>query len=569
MLTLAAALPGQAAARPAAKFGGMGGVVTDMNGAPQLGAAVALMAPDGRVLRRAYTDEQGAFLLERLLPGIYSLRVSLATFLPVVKENILIEPGVDSFLTINLASLFTALDLLRGRGPLAESDEDWTWVLRSSAALRPILRYTAREEKAASNGSGRGDRPGVFQFSGGGGGRSTGAGSEADFNTSFAIANQLFHNTRVLFSGNVGYERRTPATAFRVVMRRELPGNSPEVSVTLRQIFLPGAFWGRGPGREENMQSLTVAAGDRVKIADAVQLEYGFLYDSISYLERLDSFSPYGRLIYEAGPSSLQLYYTEGAPRMRLPGSDPLRTVAADLAVFPRLTMRDGNPAVQRGRHIEASLQRRFQSGTSAQAGYYRDDISNLALSSLTPDDPPSGDFFPDVFSSHYSFNTGDYRTSGFRAAVRQEFSERLQATFAYSYGGVLAPLRQVLFTHEPNEVRSVIRMQRRHALTAKLGADVPVTRTRVYAAYKWVLGSAITAGDIYDESLGQAEPNLNIVVRQPLPSFVVLPGRLEAMADFRNLLAQGYVPIVTADGKRLLLVQNVRSFRGGFSFNF
>ena len=36
-----------------------------------------------------------------------------------------------------------------------------------------------------------------------------------------------------------------------------------------------------------------------------------------------------------------------------------------------------------------------------------------------------------------------------------------------------------------------------------------------------------------------------------------------------RLVKAQGYVPLITADGKRLTLVQNVRSFRGGFSFTF
>lgn len=104
-----------AAGRDVSPFGRVAGVVTDARGTPQMGAAVALIAIDGRTLRQVYTSDKGAFLLERLLPGIYSLRVTLASFLPVMKENILIEPGVNSFLSINLESLFNTMEVLRGR----------------------------------------------------------------------------------------------------------------------------------------------------------------------------------------------------------------------------------------------------------------------------------------------------------------------------------------------------------------------------------------------------------------------------------------------------------------------
>jgi hypothetical protein len=62
------------------------------------------------------------------------------------------------------------------------------------------------------------------------------------------------------------------------------------------------------------------------------------------------------------------------------------------------------------------------------------------------------------------------------------------------------------------------------------------------------------------------ALPGLNIYIRQPIPGF---NGRLEATADLRNLLAQGYVPIATPGGLQLLLVDNPRSFRGGLAFRF
>ena len=550
-------------------LGTLAGVVTNRRGIPQMGAAIALISGDGRILQHSYTNEKGAFLLERLKPGLYSLRVTLTSFLPFLKQKIQIQPGVRSFLSVNLASLLETVDILRGRSSRPDSDEDWAWVLRSSGVFRPVLRYLPEQNgdrlptlrDLAENRT-------LLQFSGGMG-RSSIAGSEADFNTSFAVANNPFQNTSVLLSGNLGFERHTPAAAFRGVLRRELPsGSTPEVSLTLRQIFLPAAFSGLGNG--ENLQSMTLAASDRFQFTDSLRVEYGFLYDSVRFLDRLNTFSPHGRVIYQSSESSsFQIYYTEATPRAHRPGADPLRQVASQLAVFPRLSVRNGSPTVQRSRHIEASFQRKLGARTAAEVGAYRDEISDLTLNAVINGEPFWTDLFPDVFTQQYSFNSGNYHTSGVRASVRQTFSERLQSTFAYSYVGVLAPERTFLHTQDPEELRSILRMQRRHALAIKLKADVPATRTRVLAGYKWVLGPSVTPGDFYDESLGYAEPHLNILVRQPLPSLVVLPGRVEALADFRNLLAQGYVPIITADGERLLLVQNYRSFRGGFSFIF
>lgn len=556
-----------AASEGVSSFGRMAGVVTGAHGAPQMGAAVALVAVDGRILRRAYTNDQGAFLLEHLLPGIYSLRVTLASFLPAIKENILVEPGVNSFLAINLETLFTTVDVLRGKRRAPEREDDWTWVLRGAAAHRPVLRYTSPDAAAPPTQAAIA-YPTVVQFSGGAG-RSSSLGSEADFNTSFTVANQLFERTRLLVSGNVGYERRTPATAFRAAMRREMDdGSTPEVAVTLRQIFLPGAFWGRSVGRDENMQALSVSASNRRQLAEGLHLDYGFLYESVNFLSRLNSFSPYGRLVFESGPSTLQFTYAERAPRAHLEGSDAFHDVATQLAVFPRLSLVGGAAAVQRGRHAEIALLQNLTPRTTALIAAYHDEIHNLALNSMVNGEPMP-DFFPDVFTQNYSFDAGNYQSGGLRAAIRRTISERLQGTLAYSYSGVLMPERNRLFTEDPSELRSIMRMQKRHALAGKLAVEVPGSKTRVYAAYKWVLGGAVMAGDIYDESLAQTEPNLNLVVRQPLPSFVLLPGRVEALADFRNLLAQGYVPVITADGKRLLFMQNVRSFRGGFSFSF
>ena len=43
----------------------------------------------------------------------------------------------------------------------------------------------------------------------------------------------------------------------------------------------------------------------------------------------------------------------------------------------------------------------------------------------------------------------------------------------------------------------------------------------------------------------------------------------MEVLVDLRNLLAQGYVPVMGSDGHTVYLVQSARSVRGGVAFNF
>ena len=44
---------------------------------------------------------------------------------------------------------------------------------------------------------------------------------------------------------------------------------------------------------------------------------------------------------------------------------------------------------------------------------------------------------------------------------------------------------------------------------------------------------------------------------------------RMDAVVDVRNLLAQGYVPLLGQDGHTVYLVQSARSIRGGVAFSF
>ena len=57
----------------------------------------------------------------------------------------------------------------------------------------------------------------------------------------------------------------------------------------------------------------------------------------------------------------------------------------------------------------------------------------------------------------------------------------------------------------------------------------------------------------------------VNIYIRQPLPVFAGLPWRVEATADLRNMMAQGYLPM----GGRSVLTNSPRAMRAGLNFIF
>jgi hypothetical protein len=57
--------------------------------------------------------------------------------------------------------------------------------------------------------------------------------------------------------------------------------------------------------------------------------------------------------------------------------------------------------------------------------------------------------------------------------------------------------------------------------------------------------------------------------VKQPIPIMPGMPWHIEATAEMRNMLAQGYLPMTTVTGQSLLLVNTPRSIRGGLAFVF
>jgi hypothetical protein len=270
----------------------------------------------------------------------------------------------------------------------------------------------------------------------------------------------------------------------------------------------------------------------------------------------------------------LDFAYTSGNARPDLAGEDApdsdLQRGLNSLGMFPNVSLRGGRPKIQRGEEYEVTYSRKVGSRTwylSANS----ESVVNAALSMVAPAGLFGGnDLLPDLFSGSSVFNAGDYKATGYTAAVTQNLGDHVSATVMYGSMGALTVDDHELVSNSPDELRSMIRAGRRYAATSRVTATIPRSGTHMIASYQWTNDPrwAMT-GNLYSTQAIRQTPGLNLYIRQPIPGLGGLPWRMEATADLRNMLAQGYLPLTMSNGQQLLLVQSPRSFRGGVSFIF
>src|ERR1700674_4288291 len=107
--------------------GTIAGVVLDPAGTPQMGASVWLISEDagGRTISQLLTNQHGAFSGERLRPGKYSVRVSLAGFFPTLERHIAVVADITTMLRVQVDTIFASLDRLRGNPATTTEAGDW------------------------------------------------------------------------------------------------------------------------------------------------------------------------------------------------------------------------------------------------------------------------------------------------------------------------------------------------------------------------------------------------------------------------------------------------------------
>jgi len=225
----------------------------------------------------------------------------------------------------------------------------------------------------------------------------------------------------------------------------------------------------------------------------------------------------------------------------------------------------NGVPLVENAQHQEVSVSRRMGK-TNIQIAGFVDHVRNLVLTGAGDPSAYSDDVLADIYSGTFSYAyNGDLNTSGARIVIQRKISEDLTATVDYSMGGAVTADSAATWQSLPQSMET----SRQHSIASKVAGYVPASGTRWIASYKWTSGNALSTVDAFNASPGQADAYLSIFVRQPLPCPGFIPAKMDALLDLRNLLAQGYMPVIGQDGRTVYMVQSARSLRGGLAFTF
>lgn len=567
MLTCLAVGANTSVAQGKAAAGKLAGVVRDATGTPQMGATVEVI-PEAAIKAASLgllTNTQGIFSGDRLAPGLYTVRVTLAGFLPTIQQHVRITSHLTTIVRVELESMFASLDQLR-RQPSSTSVEsdDWKWVLRSASVTRPVLQWaddgSGIEANAALDREVTHPRA-RLDFTDGA--RRPGSPSNAPSApaTAFAYDQKLGGGpSRVLFAGQVNYESAIAGGGIATVW---LPtgslGTGPHSALVLRESQL-------GPSGP-TFRGVRLEQGGSLALGDRAVLRYGAEYVLVGMVKSATSLRPRLELdtrITDAWRAAMIFAEEPGAAT---PLESDEREVGGELAAaldeldsFPTMLWRGGRPVLEGGWHEEIAAERTLGSHGKLQIAGFHDDNRHVAVFGRG-NDLPAADYFQDYFSNGFAYDGGASGNWGMRLAIREKLSESLELTAVYAYAGALSPSE---LADAPT--RNMLRNTMHNSVGANVAAKLPRLGTKVNAGYKWISGQAVSRTDAYGESLFQMEPFLHVGVRQALPKFA--PGHWEAIANCDNLFAQGYVSVNTQDG-RALLVPAFRTFRGGLSVQF
>ena len=559
------------------------GQVKDSGGAAQMGASIYLYNRYDELVRKALSNEQGRFAFDALVPDLYSIRVILASFVPAERRNISVLPNSENRLDINLTSVLSSIGVTTTPAtPGTLMTDDWKWVLRTSQATRPVLRFLPEIASRGTSSThsvftGLSNTTGVVRLSAGDG-ESFARGTQQDLGTAFAIATTLASSARVQFSGNVGYAGSSvlPGAGIRTSYSRSTgDGSNPEIAVTMRQVYLSprDSAMALGSDGAPVLRTMSLALLDRVDLSDSLHVDYGFDSESISYFDRIYYVSPFIRATFDAGSQGrVRVAFTSGGSPTELLARDnqkagELEQDLTALAAMPTLSVSDSHLTVERTQNLEIGYERVAGSRTYS-VGAYDESVSNASFMLSGPADFISAtDLLPDLGSRSSIFNIGSFHRTGYDAGVKQTLGDHAEVSVMAGRAGVLtAPGTEGSYI-DSQALRAGIGQAQRAWVTIRVAGTVPRAGTRIAANYGWTDFSVLMPVHLFMTQTGNQDIGVNVHISQPLP-MIRMPWRLEATADLRNLLAQGYLPL-GGPGARSVLTNSPRLVRGGLNFIF
>jgi hypothetical protein len=538
------------------------GVVMDGAGTPQMGATVIVTS--AALLNSAsfelLTNDRGRFSTIALPSGIYSIKVTLAGFLPVVEPDIQVNDQHTTLLEIVLGTVFTSFDKLRRAPDQQISSDEWSWVLRTSAATRPVLRWQDGDLVL-------GPRIGAFDHQGNptdharleltsGSDHPGSVSNVADSpGTAFAYEYGLGELGRMLMAGQFSYEGGSQSGGFVTQWVPSGDASSGSVTTLLIRESQLGATG-------HTYRGLRLSHDSAFQLGERISIRYGA--DALA--AGLDSsfttaLRPRVEMAVRLSPTwQSSVMFTTNTWQDSSGDAGTLQSTVNQLDQFPTLLRRDGHSVLENGVHEEFAIEHDLSKSASLTASVFHDSSTHTAVFGHGAVSGP--DYLSDYFSDVFSYDAGNMSSMGLRLVYQQRLTGNLDMTMIYAYAGALAPNESPVEAALRNELAS----QYRVSAAARLTAKIPRTGTKLVTSYRWINGPVVSQQDAYGQSTYHLDPYFSLQLRQKLPQFI--PGHAEILADCGNIFAQGYVTLATNDGQ-VVLVPTYRFFRGGVSFQF
>jgi hypothetical protein len=536
-LPLRAALPGS-----------VSGVVRDSSGVPQIGALVQLLRPDMSVIAVVYTSSKGDFTFKDILPGKYAIKAMGASFLPSLRENVRVHTNTVVNLTLN--TLFEVMQWLptEPRSANAKKD-DWEWTLRS-AANRPLLRWL--EDGPLIVVSDRpGGRPKLKA-------RLMATGQDGTFGESgerfTASVEETPSDSRELLA-RVDFAPDTDAGMESMLGFRQDLGFAGSVESMAAISIHPVIEGSGGEGLDEAAlrSSETIHLGDEYEIdAGGQQVMARFSQDSPNTILAT---LPFATVAWH-GRNSTVSYRMATAPVSA--NQDESRAGF----YLPRVSMRDGQLALEHGLHQEIGWERRTDA-SGVSFAVYSDQLENPVIEASGHAVAGDG-LLSDPISGLMRGAGQNYASAGVMAAVEHRMAGGGTIRMSYANGDALVMPAQVHPT-SLSQVFSAARPRHAQMYAISLSGKLEGTGTRWHASYRWQPADTVTP--IAPYSVSAVQPYLNLHLRQAVATRH--DGlSIEALLDVNNLLAEGYRPYLL-NGGVVVFAQDQRSIGAGVAFTF
>ena len=554
----------------AAQRAAVSGIVRDASGVAQLGVLVQVMAADSSLMGRAFTDLRGHYLVSNLVPGQYQVQASAALFAPALRPDLRLRAGGRAVVNLTMSTLFDTTSWLPAeRRKADEPADDWTWTLRS-AVNRPILRMVEDGQLVMVSSSATDTQAPTMR------GRATMTSGDGDFgggglHSVVTVDRVQDDGSSVMMQADTGVGRPqagvAPSVALSAGFERRVGFASTARAVASVQSHPELMSAGSAVG----LQTMQLATAQQTKVGNLINLEVG----SATYLIHTAGYAfdaqPFIRVMVE--PAAGWSFGYRMATSRTVQSFSSLNAVQPEV---PVAATSGGKLRTERGRHQEISAGRKVGRG-EVRVALYKDTLKEVALAgdgALGSADLNSlGNVagggavgsVTDAVTDSFRFLTTGYQTQGVNLMMTQPLGQTMWLAAEYSTGTGLAADGPETVTL-PTLLDGLHERKSQSAAMALKGS-LPGTGTKLRAVYRWQPRDLITAVDGYREFSDQAF--LSFRVRQPVRWEGVLPRGLEASVDVTNLLAQGYHPFLSADGRTLYLAQSPRTLQAGLSISF